>query len=82
MGVEYIEGGFKLKFGRRRTQVTTYENMPLQTTQPVKKDKQKEIKRNIPSDYANFNYHNRMKKGGRKSAKSAGITLTCPMLSC
>mgnify|MGYP001025879265 FL=1 len=62
MGVEYIEGGFKLKFGRRRTQVTTYENMPLQTTQPVKKDKQKEIKRNIPSDYANFNYHNRMKK--------------------
>lgn len=47
MGVEYIEGGFKLKIGRRRTQVTTYENMPLQTTQPVKKDKQKEIKRNI-----------------------------------
>lgn len=62
MAVEYIEDGFKLKIGRRRTQVTTYENMPLQTTQPVKKDKQKEIKRNIPSDYANFNYYNRMKK--------------------
>ena len=52
MGVEYIEDGFKLKIGRRRTQVTTYENMPLQTTSPIKKDKQKEIKRNIPSDYA------------------------------
>ena len=62
MGVEYIEDGFKLKIGRRRTQVTTYENMPLQTTSPIKKDKQKEIKRNIPSDYAKFNYYNRMKK--------------------
>lgn len=79
MGVEYIEGGFKLKFGRRRTQVTTYENMPLQTSSPIKKDKQKEIKRNIPSDYAKFNYYNRMKKGGRKSAKSAGIISICPM---
>lgn len=62
MGVEYIGDGYKLKIGRKRTHVTTYENMALQTTSPIKKDKQKEIKRNIPSDYAKFNYYNRMKK--------------------
>lgn len=62
MGEEYIEGGFKLKIGRKRTHVTTYENMVLHTTQPVKKDKLKKIKPSIPSDYAKFNYFNRMKK--------------------
>ena len=62
MGEEYIKDGFKIKIGRKRTHITTYENMKLQTTQPVKKDKQKKIKPSIPSDYANFNYHNRMKK--------------------
>ncbi len=66
MGEEYIKDGFKLKIGRRRTHVTTYENMILQTTQPIKKDKQKKIKPSIPSDYANFNYYNRMKKRRRE----------------
>lgn len=32
------------------------------TSQPIKKDKPKKIKPNIPSDYANFNYYNRMKQ--------------------
>lgn len=62
MGEEYIKDGFKLKIGRKRTHITTYEDMVLQTTHPIKKDKQKKIKPSIPSDYANFNYHNRMKK--------------------
>ncbi len=62
MGEEYIKDGFKIKIGRKRTHVTTYENMVLQTTQPIKKDKPKKIKPSIPSDYANYNYHNRMKK--------------------
>ena len=43
MGVEYIEGGFKLKFGRRRTQITTYENMPIQTTSPIKRISQRKL---------------------------------------
>lgn len=62
MAEEYIKDGYKLKIGRKRTHVTTYENMVLQTTQPVKKEKPKKIKPTIPSDYANFNYYNRMKK--------------------
>lgn len=62
MGVEYIGDGYKLKIGRKRTHVTTYENMALQTTSPIKKDKPQKIKRSIPSDYAKFNYYNRMKK--------------------
>jgi hypothetical protein len=62
MGVEIIKDGFKIKMGRHRTQVTTYENMTLQTTQPIKKDKPKERKPSIPSDYVEFNYYNRMKK--------------------
>lgn len=62
MGVEYIGDGYKLKIGRKRTHITTYENMALQTTSPIKKDKPQKIKRSIPSDYAKFNYYNRMKK--------------------
>lgn len=62
MGEEYIKDGFKIKIGRKRTHITTYEDMVLQTTHPIKKDKPKKIKPSIPSDYANFNYHNRMKK--------------------
>ncbi len=60
-GEEYIENGYKIKIGRKRTRVTTYENMQLHTTKPIKSDKQKKIKPTIPSDYAGFNYHNRMK---------------------
>ncbi len=40
MGEEYIKDGFKLKIGRRRTHITTYENMILQTTQPIKESKE------------------------------------------
>ncbi|MGN0401221.1 MAG: hypothetical protein ACI4HQ_03020 [Acetatifactor sp.] len=59
---EQIINGFRIKMSRKRTHVTTYENMILQTTQPIKKDKQKKIKPSIPSDYAGFNYYNRMKR--------------------
>ena len=52
MGVEIIKGAYKIKMGRHRTQVTTYENLTLQTTHPIKEDKQKKIKPTIPSDYA------------------------------
>lgn len=60
-GAEYIENGYKIKISRKRTRVTTYENMRLHTTKPIKSGKQKKIKPTIPSDYAGFNYHNRMK---------------------
>lgn len=59
---EFIENGYKIKIGRRRTQVTTYENMQLQTTHPIKDTNKKKIKPCIPSNYADFNYHNRIKK--------------------
>lgn len=65
MGTEIIKNGYKFKIGRRRTQITTYENMKLQTTQPVKENKPKKIRLNIPSDYAAFNYYNRMKQRRR-----------------
>ena len=56
MGVEIIKGAYKIKMGRHRTQVITYENLTLQTTHPIKEDKQKKIKPTIPSDYAGYNY--------------------------
>lgn len=62
MDTELIENAYKIKIGRNRTQITTYENMQLVTSQPIKKDKPKKIKPNIPSDYAEFNYYNRMKQ--------------------
>lgn len=65
MATETIKNAYKIKIGRRRTHITTYENMQLQTTQPIKKDKPKKIKPNIPSDYKAFNYYNRMKKRRR-----------------
>ena len=65
MGSELIELAMKIKISRRRTRLTTYENMELYTTQPIKQDKKKEIKRNIPSNYADFNYYNRMKQRRR-----------------
>ncbi|MCM1219508.1 MAG: hypothetical protein NC548_33935 [Lachnospiraceae bacterium] len=66
MAEEYIKDGFKIKIGRRRTHITTYENMVLQITQPVKKDKPKKIKKSVPSNYADCNYRNRMKKRRRE----------------
>lgn len=68
MAKEIIKNGYKFKIGRHRTQITTYENMQLQTTQPIKKEKPKKIKPNIPSNYAAFNYYNRMKQR-RKALK-------------
>lgn len=64
MGVsdEYISDGYKLTIGRRRTRVTTYENLLLQSTHPIKEGKKKERKPSIPSEYAGWNYFNRMKK--------------------
>lgn len=62
MGTEIIKNAYKIKVGRRRTQITTYQNLTLQTTHPVKENKPKKIKPSIPSDYAGFNYYNRMKK--------------------
>lgn len=58
---EFIENGYKIKISRKRTRITTYENMQLQTTHPIKSNKKKNIKPSIPSDYAEYNYHNRMK---------------------
>lgn len=68
MGTEIIKNAYKIKIGRHRTQVTTYENMRLQTTQPIKEEKPKKIKPSIPSNYAALNYHNRMKQR-RKALK-------------
>lgn len=68
MGTEMIKNGYKFKIGRHRTHITTYENMQLQTTQPIKKDKPKKIKPSIPSQYKDFNYYNRMKQR-RKALK-------------
>lgn len=59
---EYIENGYKIKISRNRTRIITYENMQLQTTHPIKSNKKKKIKPSIPSDYADYNYHNRMKQ--------------------
>ena len=41
MGSELIELAMKIKISRRRTRLTTYENMELYTTQPIKQDKKK-----------------------------------------
>lgn len=53
-GAEYIENGYKIKISRKRTRVTTYENMRLHTTKPIKSGKQKKIKPTIPSVNAGF----------------------------
>ena len=63
MAETLIPQGYKITIGRRRTHITTYENLRLQTTQPIKEEKPKKIKPSIPqqSDYAGFNYYKRMK---------------------
>lgn len=57
-----IKNGYKIKISRKRTHITTYENLVLQTTQPIKEDKPKKIKPSIPSQYADFNYYQRQKQ--------------------
>lgn len=58
---EFIENGYKIKMSRKRTRITTYENMQLQTSHPIKDTKKKKIKSSIPSNYADHNYYNRMR---------------------
>ena len=60
--------GYKIKAGRKRTQVTTYQDMPLHRIHPAKKKKKKTGTSDTsgtsgtPSSYADYNYHNRMNK--------------------
>lgn len=68
MAVTFVQNGYKLKISRHRTHITTYEDMKLQTTAPIKKDKLKKIKPSIPSDYADYNYYAR-KKNRRRVVK-------------
>ena len=68
MAVTYVQNGYKLKIGRHRTHITTYEDMRLQTTAPLKKDKPKKIKPSIPSNYAECNYYAR-KRNRRRVVK-------------
>ena len=61
MADRLIENGNKIKIGRRRTRITTYENLvlttpKLQTTKATTKDK------TIHSKYSESNYYNRMRK--------------------
>lgn len=62
MAENILPQGYKIILGRRRTRIVAYENLRLQTTQPIKEDKPKKIKPSIPSNYADFNYYNRMKQ--------------------
>ena len=68
MGTTNIKNAYKIKIGRKHTQVITYENLQLVTSRPLKKKNPKKIKKQIPnlpeqiSDYAGYNYYNRMKK--------------------
>lgn len=68
MAATYIANGYKLKISRHRTHITTYEDMRLQTTAPLKKDKPKKIKPSIPSNYADCNYYAR-KRNRRRVVK-------------
>lgn len=68
MATTYVANGYKLKISRHRTHITTYEDMRLQTTAPLKKDKPKKIKPSIPSNYADCNYYER-KRARRRVVK-------------
>lgn len=63
-----IENAYKLKIGRKRTQITTYENLQLATSEPIKPETPKKIKKQVPklpseeSAFAGYNYYKRMKK--------------------
>lgn len=86
MATEYVKQGYKITIGRKHVSITTYENLPIQTSQPIKKDKPKKIKPSIPSNYADFNYYKRRKERRKKlkalgennfdEKKSVSITLT------
>lgn len=56
-----IPNAYKIRVSRKRTHITTYENLVLQTTKPIKEEKPKKMKPSIPSDYAQFNYFQRQK---------------------
>lgn len=81
-----IKNGYKITISRHRTRVTTYENLLVQASQPIKEGKKPERKPSIPSDYAEFNYYNRRKKRCQKikelswnnfeKGKSCMVTLT------
>lgn len=66
MGETIIKQGYKLELGRKRTRVTTYENLRLNTTSPIKEEKPKKIKPSIPSNYADYNYYNRIRSRRNK----------------
>lgn len=55
-----IKNGYKLTIGRKRTRITTYENLRLQTTKP--KDKPKKSEQSNPSSYSDHNYYNRQRQ--------------------
>lgn len=59
---EYIENGYKISIGRQQTRITTYENLMLYTSHPVKNPDKKKIKPTVPSDYADHNYYLRQKQ--------------------
>lgn len=61
-----IKNGYKITISRRRTMITTYENLMVQASQPIKEKKQPQRKPSIPSAYAAFNYHNRKKRRSQK----------------
>lgn len=65
MSATFISNGYKLKISRHRTHITAYEDLKLQTTAPLKKDKPKKIKPSIPSNYADYNYYARKKNRRR-----------------
>lgn len=69
MSETIIKQGYKLELGRKRTRITTYENLRLHTVKPTKtakKEKKKEIKSSVPSAYADYNYYNRIKSRRNK----------------
>lgn len=66
MSETIVKQGYKLELGRNRTRVTTYENLRLHTTNPIKEEKPKKIKPSIPSNYADYNYYNRIGKRRNK----------------
>ena len=55
-----IKQGYKLELGRKRTRVTTYENLRLNTRTQPQKEKSEETKPRLPSAYADHNYYKRM----------------------
>lgn len=63
---EFVENGYKISIGRQRTRITTYEDMRLYTSHPVKDPDKKKIKPTVPSEYKDHNYYLRLKQ--RKSA--------------